>query len=244
MNPQEQFCPNMSCEARGKTNENNIVIHSRDPERYKCKQCGKTFSAKVGTPFYRLHYSVDFVTCVITLIAYGCPVQAIVAAFQLDERTVMNWQERSGKHTQQVHEHLVEQPRDLGQVQADEIRVKMQGGILWMAMAIQVQTRLWLGGVLSTARDMNLMVALMQKVRHSALCRSLLFCVDGCAAYVGAIRKVFTETPEKFDPRDYMKPARAAMQEVVASRMESFGQAGHAGDYKPMPLEEVAKSYA
>jgi hypothetical protein len=92
-----------------------------------------------------------------------------------------------------VHEHLVEQPRDLGQVQADEIRVKMQGGILWMAMAIQVQTRLWLGGVLSTARDMNLIVALMQKVRHSALCRSLLFCVDGCAAYVGAIRKVFRE---------------------------------------------------
>jgi hypothetical protein len=40
---------------------------------------------------------------------------------------------------------------------------------------------------------MNLIVALMQRVRHSALCRSLLFCVDGCAAYVGAIRSVFRE---------------------------------------------------
>jgi transposase-like protein len=89
----------------------------------------------------------------------------------LDERTVLDWQARAGQHCQRVHEHLVEQPRDLGQVQADEIRVKIQGGILWMAMAMQVQTRLWLGGVLSTARDMNLIVTLMQKVRHSALCR-------------------------------------------------------------------------
>ena len=34
------------------------------------------------------------------------------------------------------------------------------------------------------------------------------------------------------------------MQEVVKARMISFGQAGHAGDYEPTPLEEVAKSYA
>jgi len=60
-------------------------------------------------------------------------------------------------------------------------------------MAIQVQTRLWLGGVLSTARDMQLIVALVQQIRHSALCRPLLFCVDRCAAYVRAIRHVFRE---------------------------------------------------
>ena len=47
--------------------------------------------------------------------------------FGLDERTVLSWQERSGKHCEQVHQHLVEQPRDLGQVQGDEIRVKIQG---------------------------------------------------------------------------------------------------------------------
>jgi fructose-bisphosphate aldolase class II len=66
---------------------------------------------------------------------------------------------------------------------------------------------------------------------------------DNRLAITGAIRKVFSEDPTKFDPRDYLKPARAAMQEVVKSRMISFGQAGHAGDYEPMPLEEVAKLY-
>ncbi|MDE3149176.1 MAG: class II fructose-bisphosphate aldolase, partial [Acidobacteriota bacterium] len=66
---------------------------------------------------------------------------------------------------------------------------------------------------------------------------------DNRLAITGAIRKVLWESPEKFDPRDYMKPAREAMQKVVALRMTQFGQAGHAGDYKPIPIEEIAKGY-
>jgi transposase-like protein len=193
MDPQTVFCHNSACPARGQIGKGNIGVHSRKERRYKCHVCGETFSETKGTVFYRLRTAKDVVVLVVTLLAYGCPVQAVVVAFGLDERTVLDWQARAGQHCQGVHEHLVEQPRDLGQVQADEIRAKIQGRILWMAMALQVQTRLWLGGVLSTARDMNLIVTLMQKVRHSALCRSLLFCVDGCVAYVGAIRKVFRE---------------------------------------------------
>jgi fructose-bisphosphate aldolase class II len=62
-------------------------------------------------------------------------------------------------------------------------------------------------------------------------------------AITGAIRKVLSETPEKFDPRDYLKPARDAMKKVCMARMTSFGQAGHAGKIKPMTLEEMAKRY-
>jgi hypothetical protein len=50
-----------------------------------------------------------------------------------------------------------------------------------------------LGGVLSIYRDTKLITALMVKVRACALCRPLLFCVDGCRAYVRAIRFVFRE---------------------------------------------------
>jgi len=67
---------------------------------------------------------------------------------------------------------------------------------------------------------------------------------DNRLAITGAIRKVLWETPEKFDPRDYMKPAREAMQKVVAQRMTQFGQAGHAGDYAPLTITEIAKGYA
>jgi fructose-bisphosphate aldolase, class II len=67
---------------------------------------------------------------------------------------------------------------------------------------------------------------------------------DSRLAITGAIRKVFAETPEKFDPRDYLKPAREAMKKIIAQRMVEFGTAGHAGDYQPKSLADMAKGYA
>jgi hypothetical protein len=119
------------------------------------------------------------VVLVVTLLAYGCPVQAIVAAFGFDERTVAAWWARYGRQGQAVHEYVVEQPRDLGQVQADELRVKKQGGIVWMALAIMVQTRLWLGGEVSAQRDLPLIRRLIERVRRCATRRPLLVCTDG-----------------------------------------------------------------
>ena len=55
---------------------------------------------------------------------------------------------------------------------------------------------------------------------------------DNRMAITGAIRKVLHESPEKFDPRDYLKPAREAMKEVCIARMTAFGQAGHAADLR------------
>jgi transposase-like protein len=193
MDPQTVFCHNLDCPARGQMGKGNIGIHSQKDRRYICYVCNTTFVESKGTAFYRLRKSKELVVIVVTLLAHGCPVQAIVVAFGLDERTVLSWNERSGQHCEQVHQHLVEQPRELGQVQGDEIRVKVQGGIVWMAMALQVSTRLWLGGVLSTYRDTELITALMQKVRACALCRPLLLCMDGCQAYIQAIRSVFRE---------------------------------------------------
>jgi fructose-bisphosphate aldolase class II len=63
-------------------------------------------------------------------------------------------------------------------------------------------------------------------------------------AITGAIRKVFAETPEKFDPRDYLKPAREAMKRVCIDRMVAFGQAGNAGKIKPVSIGKFASFYA
>src|SRR5918995_253501 len=62
-------------------------------------------------------------------------------------------------------------------------------------------------------------------------------------AATGAIRKAFAEDPSEFDPRYYLKPARAAIQRVVKARMEAFGQAGHAKDYDPISLPDMAIRY-
>lgn len=207
MDPQTVFCPNSDCPARGQTGQGNIHVHSLKEQRYFCDVCGKTFTARKGTVFYRLRTNLDQVTLVLALLSHGCPVCAIVFAFGLDERTVRDWEHRAGQHSEQIHQHLVQRPRDLGQVQADEIRVKMQKVIVWLAMAMQVSTRLWLGATLGEHRDGTLVTELIHRVRAAALCRPLLFCVDGFRAYLGAIHSVFREPiPTRSIGRPSLRP--------------------------------------
>src|SRR2546430_11123470 len=127
--------------------QGNIVVHSHAEQRYRCQTCGHTFAATTGTPFYRVHTAADVVTIVLTLLCHGCPIQAVVAAFGLDERTVAAWVTRAGRHCQQVHQHVVQQGQvDLQHVQADELWVKLVGRRVWLAMALAVPARVWLGG--------------------------------------------------------------------------------------------------
>lgn len=192
MNTHEASCPNPQCPLHGLEDQDNIHIHSRKEKRFRCRECNKTFAATHGTLFYRRQYAPALITQVVTLLALGCPVQAIVAAFSLDERTVVAWEAAAGQQAQAVHVHLLEQGKlDLEHVQADEIRVKAQGCVLWMAMAIMVPTRLWLGGVVRQKRDKYLARALAAKVRGCALCRPLLIVFDGFIAYVDAFRGAF-----------------------------------------------------
>ena len=81
MNASTQFCPNQECKARGKVGQGNIVIHSRKRPRYQCKTCGKTFSAQTGTMFAGLRKPTTLIVIVVTLLSYGCPIQAIVHAY-------------------------------------------------------------------------------------------------------------------------------------------------------------------
>jgi IS1 family transposase len=195
MDTSSQCCPNLACRARGKTGEGNIAIHDRKRERYRCKICKRTFSAKQGTMFEGLRKPVELIVIVVTLLSYGCPIQAIVQAFALDERTVAHWRDRAGVHCQQVHRDIVEQGNlDLMHVQADEIRVKGCKMIVWMGMAMMVSTRLWLGGVIQLSRDRSLADRLLAHVRRGAVClRPLLVITDGWSAYPGSIRRAFRE---------------------------------------------------
>lgn len=196
-------------------------IHSRKEQRFLCTVCHKTFTATRGTVFYRLRLSSETVTRVVTLLAHGCPLQAIVVAFDLDERTVATWWARAGRQGQAVQEHLVEQPRDLGQVQADEIRVKKQGAIVWMALAMMVKTRLWLAGEVSVHRDMTLIRRLIERVRRCATHRALLFCTDGLSSYIRAIRETFRDPVQVGKSgRPRLRPWRNVLIAQVVKRYE------------------------
>src|SRR6266513_5700621 len=199
MDASKQFCPNEACSARGHIGAGNIRIHCYCPQRYRCQTCKKTFSARRGTMMEGLRTPAELVMRVIILLAYGCPPQAIVHAYGVDERTVAQWQKRAGTHCQQVHQDLVEQGKvDIQHVQADEIRVKGYKMIAWMGLAIDVSTRLWLAGVVSVQRDTALADRLWQRVR--ACCQAvgaLLVCTDGWAAYPNSIKRALREQVKK-----------------------------------------------
>src|SRR5512143_2134640 len=223
MDPQDQFCHNPDCPARGQLGLDNIRMHSKKERRYRCTTCGRTFAETRGTPFYRLKKPVELVTIVATLLCHGCPLQAIVAAFGLDERTVAAWRNRAGRHGQRFHEHHVLNGQvELGHVQADELLVKAVARRLGMARAMAVPSRLWLGGVISPRRDLTLIMTLVRMVRRAARSLALLVCVDGLASYVTAFARVV---------RDPVRTGRAGRPRLVPTAGLLLGQVikHHAG---------------
>src|SRR5260370_30684481 len=103
--------------------------------------------------------------------------------------------DRAGEQCQGVHQAIIEQGQlELIHVQADEIRVKARGMVIWMGLAMRVSSRLWLAGVVSRTRDTRLADRLLQQVR--ACCRAgsnLLVCTDGWAAYPASIKRAFRD---------------------------------------------------
>jgi fructose-bisphosphate aldolase class II len=79
-------------------------------------------------------------------------------------------------------------------------------------------------------------------IKHGV--RKINIDTDNRMAMTAAIRRVFAQTPDKFDPRDYLKPARDEMKKVCVARMTAFGQAGQAPKIRAKPLSDMAAFYA
>jgi len=124
------------------------------------------------------------------LVANGCPIAAIVAAYAVQRQTVCAWLDAAGSQSEAVHRHVVCQPRALGAVQADEIRVRQQGQVVWVALALIVSTRLWLGGAVSPRRAGALIARLCALIKACAVPAPLLVLVDGFAAYGRQVRRM------------------------------------------------------
>ncbi len=218
MDPSTAVCPNPDCPERGQRGHGNIGVHSQKEHRYICATCHRTFAATKGTMLYRVHSPVELVMIVVTLLVHGCPVQAIVAAFGLDERTVADWRQRAGAPCQRVHAHVVQAGQvDLGHVQADEIWVKMHKGRIWQAMAMSVASRLWLGGVLSVSRDRALLRTIAGHIRSCGATTAVLVCVDGLAGYATAIGQAFRvviKTGKRGRPR-LERPREVLLAQVI-----------------------------
>jgi fructose-bisphosphate aldolase, class II len=82
---------------------------------------------------------------------------------------------------------------------------------------------------------------IQQGIRHGV--RKVNVDTDGRLAITAALREAINSGPSEFDPRAFFKPAREAQKQVCFERLTQFGAAGHAGDYKVLSLDEMAKRY-
>lgn len=205
LQPKKEFCSCETCPSKGQVGRGNIIIHDSNRGMFKCKVCGTTFSETKQTMFHGLKTPKDTVILVLTLLTFGCPIQAIVKAFGFDKRTVKSWIIKAGLHCEDLHQHLVVQPQEHGQIQADELQAKCQGFRAWIAMAISVKSRLWLGGVIDRKRSKDLIYNLLAMVAQCCIPnKELLITTDGLKTYIKqAIRcfRVSIHTGKKGRPK-------------------------------------------
>src|SRR3712207_4299904 len=144
-------------------------VHAPTDRGSGCHACGKTVAETAGTPLYGVQHPTWRVVVVLTLVAAGCPLSAIVFAFGRDERTVAEWQRKAGQHAKAVQKQRVCRGQlELGHVQGDELYVKTQHGTVWMATASSVFARLLLWGTVAPQPDTSLIRQGVQQVRAAA----------------------------------------------------------------------------
>jgi hypothetical protein len=136
----------------------------------------------------------------------------------LSDKTVRARAKRAGVQCQGVHEQTVMQQRwDVQHIQADELKVNTQRGIVWVALVLMVSTRLWLGGVVRDSRGEDLIEAWLRYAARCALCRPLLLAVDGLNMYVKAVKRVFRSRHRL--PGPGQRPRWFAWQDIVITQV-------------------------
>ncbi|MEW5887682.1 MAG: class II fructose-bisphosphate aldolase [Pseudomonadota bacterium] len=82
---------------------------------------------------------------------------------------------------------------------------------------------------------------IQEGIRHGV--RKINIDTDIRLAMTAAVRKFLATNPSKFDPREYLKPAREAAKLICKARYEAFGCAGQAARIKPIHLDKMAERY-
>ena len=83
---------------------------------------------------------------------------------------------------------------------------------------------------------------IQEAIKHGV--RKINIDTDIRLAMTGAVRKFMAENPDKFDAREWLKPAREAAYKVCKQRYMEFGCEGQAGKIKAVSLSEIAQRYA
>ena len=189
---------NPECPLHGNVDSRSIIHHgfyrttAGKRRRYRCVECGQTFSSTKGTPYYRLqHRRVTFDT-VVALRVEGVSISAIARVEGLAWNTVAGWLDRAAKVCRRFN-HDRTAGVVVEELQADEIR-SFTGGKTrptWIFAAIDVGSRLWPSTVVGRRSYRNTWALVRDVATRMDFVTAPLIVTDGFEFYGTVIRRVF-----------------------------------------------------
>jgi transposase-like protein len=147
-------CPNPDCCFNGQFGKGNIIRHSfystrqGRRRRYRCKECGRTFSSTYGTPYYRLHKPRSLFDEVIHMCVHGLAISAMARIKRMAWGTVARWLELAATYAKRFNSRMMK-GFVIHELQADEIRtfVGTKKRVIWVLTSLEVWSRLWISVV-------------------------------------------------------------------------------------------------
>ena len=143
-------CPNPDCSLRGQSGKGNIIRHSfyitrqGRRRRYRCNQCGRTFSSTHGTPYYRLHKPRSLFDEVVRMCVHGLAISTMARIKRMAWGTVARWLESAARYAARFNDRMLKGFL-IRELQTDEIRtfIGAKKRVSWVLTSLEVWSRLW-----------------------------------------------------------------------------------------------------
>ncbi len=191
-------CLNPECRAHGKVGSGNVVPHgfyrrrSGKRRRYRCVECGKTFSSTKGTPYYRLQHRRATFDAVVALRVEGVIISAIARIEGIGWNTVARWLEKAAAACRRFSRRRIA-GFVVEELQADEIRsfAGAKTKPTWIFVAMEVWSRLWPSTVVGRRSYRNTLALLRDVANRIDFACLPLIVTDGFDFYEKVVRRVF-----------------------------------------------------
>ena len=190
-------CPNPNCCFNGQLGKGNIIRHSfyitsqGRRRRYRCKQCGRTFSSTHGTPYYRLHKPRSLFDEVVHMCVHGIAISSMARIKRMAWGTVARWLESAAAYAERFNDRMLK-GFVIRELQADEIRTFVGGKkqVIWVLTTLEVWSRLWVSVVVGRRNFRNIKRVILKTLERGRPKHRFLFSTDGFEMYEWAAKRL------------------------------------------------------
>ena len=190
-------CPNPNCCLKGRLGKGNIIRHSfcitrqGRRRRYRCKECGRTFSSTRGTPYCRLHKPRSLFDEVVRMCVHGIAISAMARIKRMAWGTIARWLESAATYAVRFNDRML-RGFVIHELQAYEIRtfVGAKKRVIWVLTTLEVWSRLWVSTNVGRRSLQQIKNAILNTLQRGLLKHRFLFTTDGFEMYEWAAKRL------------------------------------------------------